>query len=206
MAWFPSSDRPSASLFLVYAIKSTFFLWFSFGSSIASTLLILKKKKKKKNRRIPKGKVAILSCKFSCLRDTVCICGKIFVKLAQFTYIINVLNPIDLTISKEKVAISRYIFLNYLFQTTETNSIGSWDLKCIHFRRYWIYKNWWWMLWKLHLYLLNEYNLLKISLLWLNTQFEVLILWNGIQIIMFYMSMGECNTILSAYTLCRHLG
>ena len=38
-------------------------------------------------------------------------------KLAQFIYIINGLNPIDfeinLTISKEKVAISRFIFLNY---------------------------------------------------------------------------------------------
>ena len=45
----------------------------------------------------------------SCLRDTVCICGQIFMKLAQFVYIINSLNPFDFeknrTISRGKVAI-----------------------------------------------------------------------------------------------------
>ena len=45
----------------------------------------------------------------SCLRDTVCICGQIFVKLAQFVYSINSLNPIGFekkwTINMEKVAI-----------------------------------------------------------------------------------------------------
>ena len=60
---------------------------------------------------ISTGKVAILSWKIciSCLRDTVCICGQIFVKLAQFVYIINSLNPIDfeqnLTRNKLQVAI-----------------------------------------------------------------------------------------------------
>ena len=41
--------------------------------------------------------VAILSGKICifCLRDTVCICGQIFLKLAQFFYIIKRLNHID---------------------------------------------------------------------------------------------------------------
>ena len=44
-----------------------------------------------------------------CLHNAVCICDQIFIKLAQFIYSINILNPIDfeknLTISKGKVAI-----------------------------------------------------------------------------------------------------
>ena len=64
-----------------------------------------------KNQTISMGKVAILSRKIciSCLHDTVCICGQIFVKVAQFVYIINSLNPVDFekhqTMSKRKVAI-----------------------------------------------------------------------------------------------------
>ena len=71
----------------------------------------------KQNLTISKGNFKFIICIF-CLRDTVCIFCEIFVKLAQFIYVINGLNPIDfeinLTISKQKVAISRYIFLNYL--------------------------------------------------------------------------------------------
>ena len=71
-AWFLSSAhlsvRPLVSFFLVYEIKSTFFVGFSWNlhnlliSSIASTLLILEKKWAKR-----KGKVAILSWKFAFL-------------------------------------------------------------------------------------------------------------------------------------------
>ena len=114
----------------------------------------------------------------SCLRDKIRICCQIFGKLAQFIYIINGLNPIDfeinLPISKEKVAFCRLIFLITFFSTTVANSIGNCDLKCIHFSHYWIYKNWWWRLWKLHIYLLNKYNLLKISLLWLTHSLKFL--------------------------------
>ena len=42
---------------------------------------------------------------------------RFFVKLAQFIYIMNGLETVDfeinLTVSKEKVAISRYVFLNH---------------------------------------------------------------------------------------------
>ena len=115
--------------FLVYAIKSTFLDGFSRNLhslsilSIASTLLILGGGKK---WSISTGKVAILSWKIciSCLRDTVCICGQIFMKLAQVVYIINSLNPIDFEkkkkkISKGKVAIlsSKFAFLVYAIQS-----------------------------------------------------------------------------------------
>ena len=56
----------------------------------------------------------------SCLCYKVCFCFQNFGKLAQFIYIINVLNPIDfeinLIIRKEKVATSRCIFLNCFFK------------------------------------------------------------------------------------------
>ena len=66
-----------------------------------------------------KGKVAILSSLFAFLVYVIKSASfvRFFVKLAQYINIINGLNAIDfeikLTISKEKVAISRYIFLHY---------------------------------------------------------------------------------------------
>ena len=52
---------------------------------------------------------------------------RFFVKLAQFIYIMNGLETVDfeinLTISKEKVAISRYVFLNHFVLPTVTNSV-----------------------------------------------------------------------------------
>ena len=61
-----------------------------------------------KNLTISKGKIAILHWKFAFLVYTiVCICGQIFMKFAQFVFIINSLYPIDfeqnLIITKRKV-------------------------------------------------------------------------------------------------------
>ena len=88
--------------------------------------------------RLGKSSLFKLTICISCLHDTVCICGQIFMKFAQFIYIINGLNPINfeinLAISKEKVANFRFFFfLNYFFYTTVTNSLGNCDLKCIQF-------------------------------------------------------------------------
>ena len=60
----------------------------------------------------------------SCLSDKVYVCGRIFVKLTQFVYLINSLNPIDfhknLTIRIGKVAIlsKKFAFLVYMMKST----------------------------------------------------------------------------------------
>ena len=67
------------------------------------------KTKKKTGQSVRESSHFKLKICISCLCDTVCICGQIFVKLEQFVYIINSLNPIDFekyrTISKGNVAI-----------------------------------------------------------------------------------------------------
>ena len=64
-----------------------------------------------------KGKVAILSSLFAFLVYVIKSASFVRFFVKQYINIINGLNAIDfeinLTISKEKVAISRYIFLHY---------------------------------------------------------------------------------------------
>ena len=90
--------------FLVYVIKSAFLVGFAWNLhslsmlSIASTILILKKWE---NQYGKSRHFKLKNCN-SCLRNKVYIFGRIFVKLIQFVYLINSLNPIDLKKKKSE--------------------------------------------------------------------------------------------------------
>ena len=63
----------------------------------------------------------------SCLRNTVCICCQIFMKLTHFIYIINSLKPNDfkqnLPISKGKVAILSWKFAFSVYAIKSTSLV-----------------------------------------------------------------------------------